>query len=202
MGLSRDIITSRRQSNARIRRRSMGSRVTVWARWLLAGACVAAVIGAVIIYAPGSTPPGPPSRSAPAPDPRLVYTGPYLNIHPDVKYVGDAACADCHFDQHDSFRHHPMGRSMLTLAEANQRAVETPEHNNRFDKIGTKFRVDREGERVWQREYRTDSAGKTIYENSFEVHYVIGSGNHGHSYLNETDGYVVMLPISWYSTKK
>src|SRR6516225_8488737 len=29
-------------------------------------------------------------------DPRLAYTGPFRNIHPDVHYVGDEQCAGCH----------------------------------------------------------------------------------------------------------
>jgi len=41
------------------------------------------------------------------------------------------------------------------------------------------MRIDREGDRVWHRESRGDESGKPIYENSFEVSYVIGSGNHG-----------------------
>ena len=30
-------------------------------------------------------------------------------MHLDVKYVGDAACARCHAEIADTFRHHPMG---------------------------------------------------------------------------------------------
>jgi Cytochrome c554 and c-prime len=155
---------------------------------------------AVIYFAPWRQPTSPPHHSPPPPDPRLTYAGPYLNVRPDVKYVGDAVCAGCHQEQHESFRHHPMGRSMMTVAEANQRAMETPEHQNPFEALGSIMRVDRDGDRVWHREIRNDDSGKPIYVNSFEVSYVVGSGNHGHSYLCIRDGYVVQTPVSWYSS--
>ncbi len=53
-------------------------------------------------------------RIVPAPpDPRLAYKGPYLNVRPEVKYVGDAACAGCHAVKTDGFHRHPMGRSIV-----------------------------------------------------------------------------------------
>src|SRR5687768_7805822 len=48
---------------------------------------------------------------------------PYKNVHPGVKYVGDTACARCHADIAESFRRHPMGRSLTTAAEAAEREV-------------------------------------------------------------------------------
>src|SRR5262245_28117731 len=50
-------------------------------------------------------------RSPPADDPRLTIATPFLNVRPDVKYVGDGACADCHRDVSDNYHRHPMGRS-------------------------------------------------------------------------------------------
>ena len=40
---------------------------------------------------------------------------PYLNTRRDVKYVGDAACAGCHAKSSETFRQHPMGRSLAPI---------------------------------------------------------------------------------------
>jgi hypothetical protein len=180
----------------------MPSRIrSEWVVLILAG-CLVVPVGVVVYFAPWRDRSVSPNRPDPLTDPRLTYAGPYLNIHPDVKYVGDATCAGCHQKEHDSFRHHPMGRSMLTVAEADQRDLETPDHHNPFTALGSTIRIDREGDRVWHRESRNDESGKPVYVNSFEASFVIGSGNHGHSYLCVRDGYVVQTPVSWYSSKK
>src|SRR5262245_6637717 len=36
----------------------------------------------------------------------------YQNTRPEVKYVGDATCAECHPKEAESYRRHPMGRSL------------------------------------------------------------------------------------------
>src|SRR5437762_1561401 len=51
-------------------------------------------------------------------DPRLTFQTPYRNVRPEVKYVGDTACAGCHPSQAKTYRQHPMGRSLAPLAEA------------------------------------------------------------------------------------
>ena len=51
---------------------------------------------------------------------------PWKNAHAGVKYVGDAACARCHADIAESFRRHPMGRSLAPIAEAPAVGNESP----------------------------------------------------------------------------
>src|SRR5258708_39387312 len=51
-------------------------------------------------------------------DPRLTHATPYRNLHPDVKYVGDDACAGCHRQLFTSFRLHSMGSSLATVSTA------------------------------------------------------------------------------------
>src|SRR2546426_10209436 len=50
------------------------------------------------------------------PDPRLDYSGPLGNVHPSVKYVGDAACAACHAELGQNYRRHPTGTSLAPVA--------------------------------------------------------------------------------------
>src|SRR5437879_5189632 len=88
-------------------------RVTPWL--LLALLIASGIVGAAFHWfrSPAKT-----DRPAPPPvDPRLAYSGPFRNIHPDVRFVGDTACASCHADECDLFHQHAMGRSILSAAE-------------------------------------------------------------------------------------
>jgi hypothetical protein len=138
--------------------------------------------------------------AGPLEDPRLTYNGPYQNIHPDVKYVGDAACVGCHDKKAKGFQRHPMGRSIVPISELAATQPLDAKHNNPFVHDGITLDVVRRGEHVWHRRRRLDSTGKPIYEVEQEVHYAIGSGARGYSYLSRTpDGFLVQTPISWYS---
>jgi hypothetical protein len=137
----------------------------------------------------------------PLEDPRLTYTGPYRNVRPDVKYVGDAACVKCHKDETATYKHHPMARSTIAIGDLNQPLDK--KHNNPFVHDGVTFEVFKEGNRFFHRRRRFDDAGKLLYEFKQEVHYAIGSGAMGYSYLSRTDdGFVFQTPISWYSQKQ
>ena len=43
---------------------------------------------------------------------------PYKNTRPAVKYIGDAACVGCHREIAQTYRDHPMGRSLFPIAQA------------------------------------------------------------------------------------
>src|SRR5262245_13711369 len=165
--------------------------------WLFLGGglAIAAIGYALWRQNQPATPPEPGS------DPRLNYSGPYLNVHPDVKYVGDAACASCHEKQSKSFRQHPMGRSMHAAAELDLRALEEG-HNNPVRGLGSEFRIERDGRQLRHIETRRDAAGQPIYETVFDIDHVVGSGSHGYSFLTNHDGYVFQAPISWYTAKQ
>jgi hypothetical protein len=153
----------------------------------------------------GSDPTRPRDGSAGADgpqDPRLAYGGPFHNIHPDVQYVGDAACADCHKQMFASFRRHPMGRSMLPIAQLAGQQVYDSAHHDPFDALGLHFSVERRGDRVWQRQSARDGEGRIVFQEELEIHYVIGSGARGYSYVTDRDGYLFQAPISWFSQKQ
>ena len=80
-------------------------------------------------------------------DPRAAQARPYRNVDPGVKYVGDAACAQCHPGQAETFRHHPMGRSLAPLKTAASEDRYDKAAGNPFEQLGVEFRVERQGER-------------------------------------------------------
>src|SRR5437870_2060609 len=115
----------------------------------------------------------------PASDPRVTYQGPFRNIHPDVKYVGAAACANCHFDIVTTYLRHAMGNSVAPIAALAPKQAYDAQHHNPFQAVGSQFRVERHGEGMVQRETRSDENGQTIFERAVAVDFAIGSGARG-----------------------
>src|SRR5260370_10216837 len=140
----------------------------------------------------------------PAPErlsPQLAYQGPFLNIHPAVGYVGDAACAACHKEIATSYRDSAMGRSLRPMSEVAPLQQYDESTNNPFELLGYRFSVERKGNPVCHRQTRAGAGGDQLLDFSLEAHYVVGSGTHGYSYLTEQDGFLFQTPISWFSQK-
>ncbi len=145
---------------------------------------------------------GPHSASTlESPDPRRTYTGPYRNIDPEVRYVGDSACVECHKDIAASYAGHPMGRSLMPIAALADRPASSP-RDNPFAILGRRFEVRRQNERMWHRQSVLDESGKPALELVQEIQWAIGSGSKGYSYLLEKDGYILQTPISWFTQKQ
>jgi predicted CXXCH cytochrome family protein len=144
----------------------------------------------------------PPTASTDPNDPRRTYGGPYRNIDPDIRYVGDAQCAGCHEEIAESYARHPMGRSLAPAVDLLDRQSYTPDVKNPFDALGRRFLVERRGKGVWHRQTLIDDAGTPRLELTQEVQWVIGSGEKGFSYLAERDGYLLQTPISWFTQKQ
>jgi predicted CXXCH cytochrome family protein len=133
-------------------------------------------------------------------DPRLGYSGPFRNVDPRVQYTGDESCQGCHPGESASYRKHPMGRSLAPIGAAEHRSGAGPA--SRFSAFDSTFEVVRRGKGLAHLQMRQDQSGAVVYTLELPVHYVIGSGSHGHSYLSERDGYLVQTPISYFSKKR
>jgi tetratricopeptide (TPR) repeat protein len=144
----------------------------------------------------------PVAAASIADDPRLTYPTPYTNVRPEVKYVGDKLCASCHQEQAQSFRHHPMGRSMTPSAGRGGSERLDAAARNPLTVDGFEFRVERRDGTVHHLETRRDPRGAVVSQMDAEVQYVVGSGEHGYSYLIEHDGYVFQSPLGWYTQKQ
>src|SRR5437588_3114686 len=145
-------------------------------------------------------PPAPPTPADE--DPRVAFATAYRNVRPEVKYVGDEACAECHREEAASYRHHPMGRSLAltTSVAAHERLAKAA--GNPFERLGVQFAVERRGDHLFNKATRRDSLGHALVELDTEVQFVLGSGTNGKSYLINRDGYLFQSPISWYSQKQ
>ena len=126
---------------------------------------------------------------------------PWLNARPEVKYVGDAACARCHSDIAETFRRHPMGRSLTPIASAPVVGFARPTGTATFSVAPSVFTIERRGGRELHRETFLDG-GKVLAQVEAEVAYAVGSGARSISYLVERDGRLFESPITWYTQKQ
>jgi tetratricopeptide (TPR) repeat protein len=150
---------------------------------------------------PNPTPPPPATTDVRPEDPRLTFKTPYRNVRPEVKYVGDAACAGCHESQARTYRDHPMSRSLAPLASATSLERYTEAARNPFVVQRLRYRVERRGQRAWHRETALDAEDRPIAENAAEVRFSIGSGRSGRAYLIDRGGYLFSSPITWYPSR-
>jgi hypothetical protein len=136
--------------------------------------------------------------TAAAPRP-LGLDSPYSNTRPDVKYVGDAACARCHADLVQAYRTHPMGRSLGPVNLVAIPGTDSPT----FQAQGLEYSVERRGDRVFHKEIKRGPKGEIVSQNEAEARYVIGSGEQAIAFLVERgDGHLFESPITWYSRKQ
>jgi predicted CXXCH cytochrome family protein len=144
-------------------------------------------------------------RHAPvAPDhpPRWsAQDSPFANVRGQVQYTGDAACAACHEGHAESYRAHPMGRSLAAAARARPLERYGPDANPVFERIGFRFAAEQVGDRMVQRAQRLDAGGRVLAEAVYDVAFSVGSGTRGRSYLVERDGSLLQTPVSWYAEK-
>jgi hypothetical protein len=155
-----------------------------------------------LVFVSDSPNPNPKTMDS-VPDPRLAYDGPFRNIHPDIKEVGNQLCFTCHSDICQKYQHHSMGKSLRPIAKLVHQQQYTPEVRNPFIEQGLEHSIEVLGDHVWHKEVRRDDKGKVLYERKVEVKYAMGSGNNGHSYMTLRDGgYLFQTWISWFSQKK
>jgi Doubled CXXCH motif (Paired_CXXCH_1) len=134
-------------------------------------------------------------------DPRLAGAAEWPNVHPDVAYAGDEACAGCHATIARSYGAHPMAHS-VSPAEAASRIEEFGARaRNPFDAGGLRYRVERRGDVFVHHESLLDAQGHTLAEVTAEIRSVVGSGQRGRAYLLDRDGRLFQSPITWYPQK-
>lgn len=139
----------------------------------------------------------PPPTNPPQGSPRLeVSTAPAS----DHEFVGSEVCATCHDRIAETYRQHPMGRSLAPAHEA------TPIENfdvAEFSPPGSRrYRIELTADGVRHHESLADEDGSVLYDQSVKVAYTLGSGKRGRAYLIENDGMLFKSSIAWFSLPK
>ncbi len=132
----------------------------------------------------------------------LDLHSPYQNTRQGVKYVGDLACVRCHTTIAETYRQHPMGRSLFPIAAAPRVGIERNGDKPLFEAQGFQYSIAERDGRVFHQETHRDASGRIIARNEAEIQFVLGSGRQGFSYLIERDGFLFQSPISWYTHKE
>lgn len=134
------------------------------------------------------------------PDPRLTYQGPYKNVHPDVKYVGDKACAECHPIMTQGFHDHPMSKTLLNISEV----IAKPHFQKdvSFTGFGNTFELEIQGNKLFHIEKLFDREKNLVEQFRIPVDFVVGSGHRGHSFFSLQNNALYQTPISWYTQKQ
>ncbi|MFN0102506.1 MAG: tetratricopeptide repeat protein [Bryobacteraceae bacterium] len=113
---------------------------------------------------------------------------------PEPAYIDSKACQPCHADIYRTFQATGMARSFYR-----PKAADFPAGNRFFHEAsGQHFRMEERNGRYYQRRWLIDSTGAETDAYELEANYVIGSGNHARSYLHQTGGELIELPVSWY----
>jgi hypothetical protein len=137
-----------------------------------------------------------------APDEASTFHSPYRNVEPQVKYVGDQVCADCHWEKWETYRRHPMGHSLAPVGQVAAQLGYDAKAHNPFDQLGFHFSVQKNQQRIIHQESRLDSQGRVAAQHEDEIHFALGSGSRGYSFLFERGGFLFQSPISWFSQGK
>jgi hypothetical protein len=112
-------------------------------------------------------------------------------------YVGSSACRECHRDVWDRYQSHPMAHSLQRVRDADP--LEDYLTATEFSRSRRQYRIERTDDTVTHYERGVDADGEVIYDQGVAVHYAIGSGKRGRSYLIDRGGILFLSPISWYS---
>lgn len=118
----------------------------------------------------------------------------------DADFVGSKVCGNCHGQILETYRQHPMGRSLAVPHEA------TPIENfdvTEFSPPGPRrYQIERTPDSVRHHEVLADEDGTVLYDQSVDVAYTLGSGKRGRAYLIEHDGMLFKSSVAWFSLPK
>ncbi len=140
----------------------------------------------------------PAAIRAPIPPEALAF----LNLAPEVAYIGDEECAVCHSEIYRTFKQTGMGRSFYRPTPEN--VIEDYARNNEvYDpRSQLRYQMYRRDNDFYQLEYRLNENGEVIHGHGRKVDYIIGSGNSTRSYITSENGFLFEMPVTWYSEKK
>lgn len=114
-------------------------------------------------------------------------------------YVEDRACAECHREIWTSYQQVGMARSFARPGTASR--IEDFARGA-FAHAASKqsFEMTWRGDHLIFRREQRDAAGRPINSLELEVDWILGSGNHARTYLNQTEGgELYQLPLAWYT---
>jgi predicted CXXCH cytochrome family protein len=157
--------------------------------------CVCVILGAGllgVVLLNHSRSPTRDEQSIPAADAGIRRT-----TVDDADFIGSEACGVCHSQIWQSYRRHPMGRSLAAPLEAVP--IENYDDSSFSPPGPRRYRVEVTADGVRHHESLADVDGAMLYDQAVEVSYALGSGKRGRAYLIEHDGMLFKSSIAWFS---
>ena len=132
----------------------------------------------------------------------LCIVAPAARAAAGTGYVDPVVCGRCHADKARTYRQTGMGRSFYRLTA--ETAVEDFKSGLPFyhPASDTYFHMLERGGKYFQRRWQIGFDGRETNVEEKQIDYVLGSGNHGRTYLHLTSrGTLQQLPLGWYAEK-
>lgn len=141
---------------------------------------------------------GNPSEPATNEDLQTELPGQYLNHSDSAHYVGMSQCKLCHQEIYDTYIETGMGKS-FDHASKQKSSAKFDKHTVIYDKYSDfYYHPFWENDSLKIMEFRL--AGKdTIYKRIERVDYIIGSGQHTNSHIQNVNGYLNQMPMTYYT---
>ena len=110
------------------------------------------------------------------------------------------ACSSCHQEIYDSHQSTGMGRAFSLPGPANTLPEGVQEATYYHPASDRHYTVARRNGSYYLSRHQLNQKEKTINRVEKEIHYVLGSGNRGRTYLHRTPwGALYQLPLAWYA---
>jgi hypothetical protein len=119
----------------------------------------------------------------------------YLNTGSSARYIGSAACAGCHKEQHQSYLLTAHSRALSDVDPSH----EPPDGTFASPTTKRSYRAYRRDGQLRHEETLSTPDGRVIAQVELPARYRIGSGQHARAYAVEVDGFLHESPITWYA---
>src|SRR5262245_51310830 len=118
-----------------------------------------------------------------------------------ARWVGSEACAPCHTQIYNSFRQTGMGRSFARPEAAKLAALLETSYHVHEPKIDFYYSAHLRDGKLIMSEFQREN-GRVVYQQERTAAYQVGSGNNTVSFLEDRNGYLFEMPLTWYAEKK
>ncbi|HEV7218909.1 MAG: tetratricopeptide repeat protein [Terriglobales bacterium] len=119
-----------------------------------------------------------------------------INTKPNVAYVGDEACKQCHGLIYAKFKQTGMGKSASIPSTEDPRELTKPVE---ITKKNQTYSIYARDGKVIQKVSERDAEGRIVYSEAHDIAYSVGAGDLGISYLVTKGDSLFVAPISYYT---
>src|SRR5258708_7796479 len=117
-------------------------------------------------------------------------------------YAEPAACAPCNQQIWKAYSRRAMGRSFYRPGKDSVGKGTVPSGSYHHEASDEDYAIEERQGHYFQRRHHVEPDGRLSGVVEKEIHYVLGSGNHGRTFLHRTSrGQLIELPLGWYAEK-